>query len=1071
MIDDTSSARFLERRHLDPEIVRTRDLARTAKPLAPGWARALGERWEPSGLGLILPVFDALGRLCSFRARRVNSGGGVKEVAPVSGKGLATRHAVFACGFARRVLAGEADAVRDVVERGLVVTEGGVDYLTWASRVCPETGPAVIGLYSGAWSDRIGERIPTGTRIYLRLDPDAAGRRYAGKVVASLGERANLYEPLRSANPDLGQCPDENDRLVAGVLPAHPMEEAVPVFGERHGSLEPFGPLMDQAHVRSWLAREVARASERDGPTVLRAPTGSGKTFALAREVVARWRSGARVAWSVREVAFIDEVRRVLVQAGHEGLPPAKRRRFFAELANVRTGHHRAVCEQSERYHLFREAYEGGERRFCEQCPVRDSEHGCGYLAAMDYRESLGTPRFEFTTHALEFAAGTSLPEVDLLVVDEDPMGAALEQHRLKIDDLAVWYSSGDLAIDSETWSAVTRLFSSEEAVGSAELAGAFAGSSLAEDHRRVSTARLHEAVTVPDQPPFRGLLALRERAGSGFRGCYVRGGELVVQRVRTLGRKARAVVVADATADPVRSAAMFGPRVAVRAARFQRTKMDAVQVVGWQPNVQSGARPGPRTEQRIASVLGSLATDQTLVVTTKPHAETLRETAAGTRARNGDALSSWDGHARVLYRNQAGSSGSNAFGDCDRVIVFPFWVPNAARTALSELLRECCEGIDFVPAGHGVSHGEIAAYALEVAPTLQALGRVIGRARHAEVFLLGDKCRAGIEPVRSHHVDALVAMNGGAVVGARGAAVAIGHAVERHGAVPLNRFLRDGAIGVPGYSQGSDTAVDGDPDRTRRGPAQRLLDNLFRGPQGESTTHRMLTLVREVVTDVTSMEVRSDQGREVVLCRAGDSLDEVADLLRVAFTVTPNPPRWFAISDGPRVELAGEFERALAALAAAGTKPTYRALEAQGISGRQVRRCIRENGGIQRVVEMWEAVRATSRPPPTSGAPREPELGPASSSRRESWTRHGTHRAAIGRRPSRWGSHAAEHLERGGFDSPELPAGLTRRCRGPPAQTFRLFGVVFGPPGSTVQGSDRAVVGSSIRETRDTRL
>ena len=1031
--EDTPSAKLLRRRHLDVEVVRVRDLARTAKPVAPGWATALGERWNPSGLGLILPLFDALGRLCGFRARRVNRGGRVKEVAPVKGKGLATRDAVFACRFARRVLAGDTSAAEAVVERGMIVTEGGIDHLTWASRVCPETGPAVIGLYSGAWSDQIGERIPTGTPIYLRLDPDPAGHRYAAKVVASLGDRANLYEPLRPTQPALGQCSDENDRLVAGVLPAHPKDEAVPVFHEQHGSLEPYGPLLDQAQVRKWLAREAARASARVGATVLRAPTGSGKTYALAREVVARWRAGARIAWSVREVAFIDEIRSVLAAAGHEGLTPADRRRFFAELGNVRTGHHHAVCERSETYHRFREAYDGGGRRFCERCPVRDPEHGCSYLAARDYRESLATPRFEFTTHALEFAAGNSLPEVDLLVVDEDPMGAAVEQHRLRIDDLAVWYSSGDLAIDSETWSAVTMLFSAEDAVGSAELAAVFGGALLAEDHRRVSTARLHEAVRVPDQPPFRGLLALRERAGCGFLGCYVRGGELVVQRVRTLGRKARAVVVADATADPARSAAMFGPNVTVRAARFQRTKVDAVQVVGWQPNVQSGGRPGPRTEQRIASVLESLATDRTLVVTTKPHAERLRETSETARARNGDALPSSDGRVRVLYRHQAGSSGSNAFGDCDRVIVFPFWVPNAARAALSELVRERCEGIDFVPAGHGVSSSEIAAYALEVAPTLQALGRVIGRAPRADVFLLGDRCRAGIEPAKSHHVDALVAMHGGEVVGAHGAAVAIGHAVERYGAVPLNRFLRDGVIGVPGYSQGSDMAVDGNPDRTRRGPAQRLLDNLFRGPQGESASDRMLTLVRQVVADVASMEVRSDQGREAVLYRTRDSPEAVAELLRVALTVTHEPPRWFATSGGLRVELAGEFERALAALAAAGTKPTYRALEAEGISGRQVRRCVRENGGIQRVVGMWEQIRADSRMSHTNRPPREREPGRALRTRTRPGADSGPLGRRFGRRPVRRRSSRAEGQELAGFEPWKLPTRPTNRCRGPP--------------------------------------
>lgn len=190
--DDPACAGWLRSRGLDPTTVRDLDLARALPECSvPRWARARGARWTESGHRLIVPLFDALGRLASMRARVVTAGQDrPKALAPAS---HTTAGLVMADALARRLLTGDADAVELVRDVGLLVAEGGPDHLTWATRWgadgALDRAPAVVGVESGAWTAEVAARVPDGVRVLVATHDDATGDLYAAAIVASFGPR------------------------------------------------------------------------------------------------------------------------------------------------------------------------------------------------------------------------------------------------------------------------------------------------------------------------------------------------------------------------------------------------------------------------------------------------------------------------------------------------------------------------------------------------------------------------------------------------------------------------------------------------------------------------------------------------------------------------------------------------------------------------------------------------------------------------------------------------------------------------------------------------------------------
>lgn len=189
-IADAWAARGIEVGHVED-----RDLARVLPrgTACPAWAAFRGQPWSAGRHRLVVPIYDATGKVRSLHARAVSAFAGVPK--GLSPAGYAVGGLVMADQLTRLLLAGQdvadgtaAEAVR---QYGLVICEGVPDFLTWATRWgdAAETAPGVLGVISGSWSNPIAARIASGTRVYVRAHGDAAGGKYSSAIVASLDAR------------------------------------------------------------------------------------------------------------------------------------------------------------------------------------------------------------------------------------------------------------------------------------------------------------------------------------------------------------------------------------------------------------------------------------------------------------------------------------------------------------------------------------------------------------------------------------------------------------------------------------------------------------------------------------------------------------------------------------------------------------------------------------------------------------------------------------------------------------------------------------------------------------------
>ncbi len=211
--DDAEVSAWLTYRGLDTAKVSDLDLARALPTTGalPTWARCAGRPWSV-GWRCLFPVYDSTGALASLRARwcRLLDVGdlppgkrdrppasipSVKSGAAAAGPGSASG-LVLADGLLRQLLrTGERPRWwPEATPLRIVVVEGEPDFLTWATRHgdAAETAPAVLGLWSGAWTSALAARIPTGSRILLRTDLDASGHQYATRVAHDLADRCEL---------------------------------------------------------------------------------------------------------------------------------------------------------------------------------------------------------------------------------------------------------------------------------------------------------------------------------------------------------------------------------------------------------------------------------------------------------------------------------------------------------------------------------------------------------------------------------------------------------------------------------------------------------------------------------------------------------------------------------------------------------------------------------------------------------------------------------------------------------------------------------------------------------------
>jgi 5S rRNA maturation endonuclease (ribonuclease M5) len=75
-----------------------------------------------------------------------------------------------------------------------VVVEGEPDFLTMACKVPLNRKPsyAVVGIYAGSWSSDVAGVIPSGSKVAVWTDADAAGDKYAAKIRESIEARCEV---------------------------------------------------------------------------------------------------------------------------------------------------------------------------------------------------------------------------------------------------------------------------------------------------------------------------------------------------------------------------------------------------------------------------------------------------------------------------------------------------------------------------------------------------------------------------------------------------------------------------------------------------------------------------------------------------------------------------------------------------------------------------------------------------------------------------------------------------------------------------------------------------------------
>ena len=190
---------LLDRHGIRPAWVDDFHLARALPVTAPvpAWASFRGVRpsrvsWTESGHRLIVPAYDALGRMQSVRAWCVHDTDDPKRVSPA---GYASRHLILACGQGVTLLSGGWEKRVGEPHPHVVIAEGEADFLTWATRSsdAAESVPIVLGVFAGAWSDDFARRIPQGARVVVRTHYDPGGDVLADAIRRSLEGRAAVH--------------------------------------------------------------------------------------------------------------------------------------------------------------------------------------------------------------------------------------------------------------------------------------------------------------------------------------------------------------------------------------------------------------------------------------------------------------------------------------------------------------------------------------------------------------------------------------------------------------------------------------------------------------------------------------------------------------------------------------------------------------------------------------------------------------------------------------------------------------------------------------------------------------
>lgn len=166
-----------------------------------------GTRTTPvqvGGYGLILPVYDAAGELVSYRRRwtDLSKPNDAKEIC-ARGASAHPNGRVYATRSGVQLLTGDPVAIARAERSGIVIAEGGPDWLTVLQCYADlgNEAPIVFGVWSGSFGGpALWQKLPEAAPVCIATDNDDAGDRYAATVRPFLRSR-NVSR--RGPGPDL----------------------------------------------------------------------------------------------------------------------------------------------------------------------------------------------------------------------------------------------------------------------------------------------------------------------------------------------------------------------------------------------------------------------------------------------------------------------------------------------------------------------------------------------------------------------------------------------------------------------------------------------------------------------------------------------------------------------------------------------------------------------------------------------------------------------------------------------------------------------------------------------------
>jgi hypothetical protein len=736
-------------------------------PMIGALAQACWPRGRQASRPLVLAIRDAEG--VAWGLQRRWSGEGEIGEAP---KGLRVAHDRLARVGELAALGSVPEALEVARQGGSVVlVEGDADYLCAraALRARGELERAAVlgalgrdGLPALSLALReaaLSAGVSLGRVVLVpHRDSDGGGESKMREAAARL-ERVALEVAELSVWDVLQGAGDLADLAGRGLSPFRLVEELAeaPVVWRRH-TLE---------SARAALRVELATALQREGTTLVCAPTGSGKSraaaAALAERVGVALSTGERLRVLVTAPtrALRDELLGVVrgeLVAGlgvAEGLAVPVRR--LLSRADER------ACDLPAEAGAAARLAPGLSRDVCGLCPrsgfnaAARHRANCGYMSQWVSRRSeearvvvevatldaalAEAARVRATVEARRIVGVEGEEEGesiwDVWVCDETPRPARVE-HTITAAAVAEAIRAGDLepagagvllaALEEEAQeeSEARKAGRRHAGWGASRLRGAVPGLELgprggvgAGEAAWARVAAVYDDAGAAEGAWRRALRAegaagadhrawraAVEAAGAGWRGCYVRGGELVVGEWRPVP-SARSTVVLDATATPALVRGALGVEVVeVVDLAAALPAAATVERVAWDWS-KSAAGSGVGA-QRLSALLSAYDAPDTLwVVAGRIEAERLRSGEATGEPVRGP----------VTYFGAADAVGSNAYAGCRTVVVGAHHVPVAARVALAEALAE-----------RGVSEAEAqeaAGRELETRAALQALGRV----------------------------------------------------------------------------------------------------------------------------------------------------------------------------------------------------------------------------------------------------------------------------------------------------------------------------------------------------------